>query len=596
MDKKTVVAITVCVALLIAWFPLMRRLGWLPAPPPVAVEAAAAPADGAPAAPSGETGDEPVAPWPPPAVGDSTPVATAIAPAAAAEAAMPPPQPQRLESAEVSFLVDPATGAISRAVLHRYQADDRESPVTLGSPAYPFLALRVPGGSGAARLLAADETHVAVERTLPGSGVRLRQSWQVDPARPYTLACVLEFHNPGADTVRLEGLQLTAGSAGLARVGGGGFFGTPQVLNADVAFREGARAKTFTHRKIKDLEAKGEAAQALWRRDLTWAALHTQYFVFFLAAPDTPFAGVDLHVEGGEKGGPAELHGSVLLPPVTLAAGDTQAFTVEGYAGPKEYQRLRDLGRGAHGILQMDLFMFFHAEWMGAVSRVVLKTLFRIQEAIRQPWGYGVGIIVITVLVKILFWPLTHYTTASMKRMSALQPQMQELRRKYSDDPARMQQKIMELYREHKINPASGCLPMLLQIPVFFALFNVFRNAIELRQAPFLWVQDLSQPDTLPWLPLGLPIRPFGLLSAGTMYLQQRLTPTAADPQQARMMTVMTVFFGFLFYGMPAGLTLYWTVNQVLSIALMFFTHWWLNRRAGAAGAATPAAGARKPA
>jgi YidC/Oxa1 family membrane protein insertase len=181
--------------------------------------------------------------------------------------------------------------------------------------------------------------------------------------------------------------------------------------------------------------------------------------------------------------------------------------------------------------------------------------------------------VAITFLVKLLFWPLTHYSTLSMKKMQTVQPRIVEIREKYKDDPAKVQQKIMELYREEKVNPLGGCLPVVLQIPVFFALFNVFRGAIELRHASFLWVTDLSQPDTLPWLLLGLPIRPLAILMSVTMFLQQKLTPSSLDPMQARMMMIMTVFFAFIFYGMPAGLTLYWTVNQVLSIVQTLITY-----------------------
>jgi YidC/Oxa1 family membrane protein insertase len=153
-----------------------------------------------------------------------------------------------------------------------------------------------------------------------------------------------------------------------------------------------------------------------------------------------------------------------------------------------------------------------------------------------------------------------------MRKMQKLQPVIKELRAKYKEQPDKLNRKIMELYREHKVSPLGGCLPMFLQIPVFFALFNTFRSAIELRHASFLWVADLSQPDTLAFSPDWLPIRPLAILMGGSMFLQQKMMPTSGDPAQARMMTFMSVFFMFIFYTMPAGLTLYWTVNQVLTI------------------------------
>ena len=153
-----------------------------------------------------------------------------------------------------------------------------------------------------------------------------------------------------------------------------------------------------------------------------------------------------------------------------------------------------------------------------------------------------------------------------MRKMQEIQPLVKELRAKYGDQPEKMNRKTMELYKEHNVSPLGGCLPMFMQIPVFFALFNTFRSAIELRQASFLWVADLSIPDTIAD-PFGIPIRPLAILMAVSMLGQQKMMPSSADPSQARMMMFMSVFFMFIFYSMPAGLTLYWTVNQILTIA-----------------------------
>ncbi|MBN2448790.1 MAG: membrane protein insertase YidC, partial [Lentisphaeria bacterium] len=242
------------------------------------------------------------------------------------------------------------------------------------------------------------------------------------------------------------------------------------------------------------------------------------------------------------------------------------AFT--GVAGPKEYDLLHRIGGRLDTVIGMDTFLFWHPEWMGFLTRWLLRLLVWLRDLFGVSWGYGLAIIVITVAVKVLFWPLTHHSTKSMRKMQQLQPQLKELRERYKSDPQKLYRKQAELFKANKVSQFGGCLPILLQLPVFFALFITFRSAIELRHASFLWAADLSMPDDI----LGLPIRPLALLMGGTMLLQQRLTPSAGDPQQQRMMMFMSVFFIFLFYGMPSGLNLYWTVNQMLSIVQTLVT------------------------
>jgi YidC/Oxa1 family membrane protein insertase len=206
--------------------------------------------------------------------------------------------------------------------------------------------------------------------------------------------------------------------------------------------------------------------------------------------------------------------------------------------------------------------------------------------------NYGVAIILLTLLVRIIFWPLTHKSTESMKRMQAIQPRLKEIQAQFKSEPQKLQQETWALYREHKVNPMSSCLPMLIQIPVFIALFTVLRSAVELRFAPFLWIADLSEPENLfpgllPLVP-ALNILPFFM--AGTMLLQSKLTPAMGDPaQQKMMMWMMPAMMLFMFYSMPSALVLYWTVSQVLAIVQLL----WQKRRQASAptGGTPPAAG-----
>src|SRR5204863_65545 len=200
--------------------------------------------------------------------------------------------------------------------------------------------------------------------------------------------------------------------------------------------------------------------------------------------------------------------------------------------------------------------------------------------------SYGFTIVGITVIIKLVFWPLTQASTRSMKRMQALQPQVKAIQEKYKDDPLKMQKKMGELWKEHKVNPAMGCLPMLIQIPVFFGFYRMLQSAIELRGASFLWACDMSQQDTVFTIPglgfipalgipgVGLPINPLPLIMVATQLWQTRLTPATpgADPVQQKMMQYMPLIFLFILYTMPAGLTLYWTVQNLLTIAQMKLT------------------------
>jgi YidC/Oxa1 family membrane protein insertase len=194
--------------------------------------------------------------------------------------------------------------------------------------------------------------------------------------------------------------------------------------------------------------------------------------------------------------------------------------------------------------------------------------------------NYGIAIIILTIVTRALFWPLAKKSYKSMGEMRKIQPLMQEIREKYKNDKARMNQEMMTLYRTYKINPLGGCLPMVIQLPVFFALYKMLYSAIELRHAPFFgWITDLSAPDRLfrfnfdiPLMdsPEGIPV--LTLLMGASMLLQQKMTPTPGDPAQAKMMMLMPIIFTFIFINFSSGLVLYWFVSNLFSIAQQFYT------------------------
>jgi YidC/Oxa1 family membrane protein insertase len=255
---------------------------------------------------------------------------------------------------------------------------------------------------------------------------------------------------------------------------------------------------------------------------------------------------------------------SLSYPPETLAPNQTVTRPFILYAGPKEYQTINRVGLQFNNSLDevmgySGVFGFFAK--MLLVSMNGLHTL---------GLSYAAAIIAITVIIKTLFWPLTQASTRSMKRMQALQPQIKAIQEKYKDDPMKAQRKVMEVWKEHKISPLGGCLPMFLQLPVFLGFYRMIQSAIELRGAKFLWVCDLSRPDTLFMIPvLNYPFNPLPLLMGATMLWQARLTPPSPgmDPAQQKIMKYMPLMFLFILYNFSAGLTLYWTVQNLLTIA-----------------------------
>ncbi len=224
------------------------------------------------------------------------------------------------------------------------------------------------------------------------------------------------------------------------------------------------------------------------------------------------------------------------------------------YAGPKEYDRLKQLNAGLEHIIDFGWFS------------IVAMPLFWVLKFFYKYLGnYGWAIILLTILVRVPFIPILHKSQQSMKKMQKLQPLMAELKEKYKKDPQRLQKETMLLYKKHKVNPVGGCLPLLLQIPVFIALYNVLLKAIELRGAPFiLWITDLSAKDPYYVLPIVM-----GL----SMVIQQKMTPTAMDPKQAKIMMLMPVVFTFMFLTFPAGLVIYWLVNNILGIIQQYYAN-----------------------
>ncbi len=293
-------------------------------------------------------------------------------------------------------------------------------------------------------------------------------------------------------------------------------------------------------------------------QQLAWTAYEDTYFMTGII-PDSASQGSVHYSMQGEDTISTVIGGNVVvLPP---QGEKSYSYTI--YFGPKKLSTLKAAGHNLEKIVNFG--------WFDILAKPMLHLLNFLYGFLHN---YGLAIILVTIIIKALFWPIAHKGMKSMKTLQKLQPKMAKLREKYGNDKERLNREMMQLYQTYKVNPMGGCLPLILQIPVFFALYKVLLQTIELRHAPFmLWITDLSAPDRLYigfHIPVlgGIPV--LTLLMGASMFLQQKMTPSTLDPTQARIMMFLPVVFTFMFINFASGLVLYWFVNNLLSMAQQY--------------------------
>ena len=291
----------------------------------------------------------------------------------------------------------------------------------------------------------------------------------------------------------------------------------------------------------------GEAER---KGDVKWSAIQDKYFLSVLMPQKASAA---LAKKEGDK---------LVSAGVRFATpGNGATMAMQLYAGPKEYDTLKRLNVGLEDTIDFGWFVF--GSW-GLVKAVAKPIFYVLRFLYEFTHNYGVTIILLTMLIKLMFVPLQYKSYKSMKQMQVIQPKVLALQTKFKDDRERLNKELIKLYKDHRVNPVGGCLPMVLQMPVFVALFNILYMTIDLRQAPFmLWIKDLSVQDPYYVLPI---------VMGATMVIQQKITPTTMDPTQAKIMLFLPVFMTFLFVNFPAGLVLYWLTNNTLTITQQVVT------------------------
>ena len=322
-----------------------------------------------------------------------------------------------------------------------------------------------------------------------------------------------------------------------------------------------------------DATTAGEKEQKDISGSTDWVATRNKYFLLAML-PQTPKS-EGAFVEGVHEVAPD--HGVIesynLALKMPFRGGARERSSVEMYLGPMEYDTVKAVGRGLEGTMNLG------AAWIiRPISEYVMIPLFQFLRIFIP--NYGIVIIVFSLIIKIALQPLTGSSMKGMRRMQALTPLMNEVKEKYKDDPQKMNTAVMQLYKDYGVNPAAGCLPLLLQMPILFALYSVFRSSIELRQASFVgWITDLSIPDAIAKLPFRIPligmdeVSGLALIMGITMFIQQKQTVT--DPRQKAMVWMMPIMMTLLFSSLPSGLNLYYLVFNILSIGQQY----WFNAK-----------------
>ena len=567
MDRRTITALLLCLVVFAAFTALQSRFMPKPAPKPnpaaVDTSFSAVPAPTSPVAPV------------PGAIQAATPLAVAAIPARDVVIETPLYRATftnigaRLKNVELKrYAAAWGRSLYAENPGHRPKrgelVPEGDRVALAGEPAF---ALDL-GAGPAMRSLAATPFAVTESTTATGevgavtfsardsAGMEVRQTWRVDPAT-YKLDLEVATANAPANqrewslTVRswplLNDANMDQEARSIRSIG---------LLGKNL-HRDGAQGLVGKPERLREGSAR-------------WAGVQTHYFLALVAPIGADGRAVvsrgRTHIlEPEEKerlpkdAKPQQpiAEGTLVMP---VPASGTQRFAV--YFGPADYFSLAKLsGAGSLGSLQLERAVDLGANWLLPLSYPLLQLLRLLYSWVHN---YGVAILLIATLVRLVLHPLNMASMKSMRSLQKLQPEMERIREKYKNKPEAMNQAIMALYKENKVNPAGGCLPMVLQMPLFFALYAVLFNAIDLRQAPFVaWIHDLSAPDHL-FSIAGFPIRLLPIIMAGTGFLQQRFTPT--PPQQATTMYLMNFFMLFIFYGLPSGLVFYWTVMNLYTV------------------------------
>lgn len=559
MDRKAWIAVTLSVVGLIAyyWYTFNESLKH-PRPRPVAAQTT------------------PGTPTPTPANAVTTPGTDVATPVEAGAPAPVVAKSETLATNSADYIFSNDAGGIESVALTSHLTENGGKVLLNKSRALPIGAIgKTPGEVWGGFELQADSMKGEATFVRKGQDGLETVKRFVLPARDgkedaYRVQLDIEFRNTGKEEVAVPDYFVSTGGAAPIHTND-----MPMYTRFDLYHNgkmEGIDVNWFPAANIPLIGIQWSPEKSIYEKAtpaIAWAAVASQYFTTIVTPKN------DKGISVWAKRFPTDsdrrhfgIQGGLGMPGFKVPAGQTvkQSFLI--YSGPKELHRLRELKPVAGGNGGQDAVLNFGMFWW--VSEILLWGMNSLHGLLHS---YAAAIIVLTIIIKSLLWPLQNKATNEMRRMSLLSPKMTELREKYKDDPQKMNEETMKLYREYGVNPLAGCLPMLIQIPIFFGFYSMLGCAIELRNSTFLWIRDLSQPDTIGHIPfLNFPINLIPIVMAGTMVWQMAISPKSGDKMQQRMMLFMPIIFLVFSYNYASALALYWTTQNIFSIVQLYLT------------------------
>ena len=482
-----------------------------------------------------------------------------------------------LETSEVSFVLTNIGAGIKYAALkNEFEIGDKKIPIHINQEDLNPVGALTRGVNTTDSLVYAympdqsvpKKSAVFIARTTDGLLVKKTYRIMEDASKPgaaYLLDFDIVIENANATPVNLSQWTLALGSTGPIHAKEWPnqttyFFhddGSYEYIEV-TEFKGGifSSDKASDERVMKNVELAGVCDQfftiALQTKQPYASSLVSSPYDIRFADVEKPLQGVSAHLR---------------LPGESLGQGEQKKISYQIYMGPKNNNMLRKMGEKWGNIMNYG--------WFSPISRLlnwVLHWIHQVIAKVSDTWSWGISIVLLTLCVRTAIWPLYNKSNRSMKRMAKLKPEMDKIKEKYPDDPTRMNQEVMKLYKKYGVNPIGGCLPMLLQIPIFFGFYRMLQYAVELRHEPFLWwVQDLSQPDTIGHV-MGLPINLLPIIMTLTSFAQMAMMPKTGDKMQQRLMMFMPFMFLFFCYSFASALALYWTTQNLFTIFQTWLT------------------------